>query len=94
VQKVLQLTASHTSSNSLLSHAPLPHAPILYSQDRVRSSALIHGTTGMSESSPLHVVQAVVWDAVKLVQEALGGQGQPGADLGSLQRAAQVVSTI
>ncbi len=46
---------------------------------------------GMSESPPIHGMQAVVWDASKLVQEALSGQGQPGADLGSLQRAAQVV---
>ena len=48
----------------------------------------------MSKSPPLPVAQAVLWDAVKLVQEALGGQGQPGADLGSLQRAAQVDLTI
>ena len=68
---------------------------ILYSQGGVKSSALTHNIIRMSESPPLHVVaQAVVWDAVKLVQEALGGQGQPGADLGSLQRAAQVISTI
>ena len=67
---------------------------ILYSQGGVKSSALTHNIIRMSESPPLHVAQAVVWDAVKLVQEALGGQGQPGADLGSLQRAAQVISTI
>lgn len=38
------------------------------------------------------MAQAVLWDAVKLAQEVLAGQGQPGGELGALQRAAQAAA--
>ncbi len=38
------------------------------------------------------MMQAVLWDAVKLAQEVLAGQVQPGGELGALQRAAQAAA--